>query len=112
MSSLFNYNKLNYSINVNNGSTNSYISSGSDFNLIINGSQQTITGGVNSGHIFEFDEEIKVQYKSGLQYFKDKIIYMFEFVSEFYNTMPNKFQVAFSLIFVLLIGIALFRLLL
>lgn len=111
-SSLFNYNKLNYSTNVNNGSTNSYISSGSDFNLIINGSQQTITGGVNSGHIFEFDEEIKVQYKSGLQYFKDKIIDMFEFVSEFYNTMPEKFRVAFSLIFVLLIGIALFRLLL
>ena len=37
---------------------------------------------------------------------------MFEFVSEFYNTMPEKFRVAFSLIFVLLIGIALFRLLL
>ena len=62
--------------------------------------------------IFEFDEEIKVQYKSGLQYFKDKIIDMFEFVSEFYNTMPEKFRVEFSLIFVLLIGITLFRLLL
>ena len=111
-SSLFNINNLNTSININNGSTNNYISSDGDFNFTSNGSQQTITGGLNSGHIYIFDEEIKVQYKRGLQYFKDKIIDMFEFVSEFYNTMPEKFRVAFSLIFVLLIGIDLFRLLL
>lgn len=111
-SSLFNYNELNYSTIVNSGNTDSYVSTGGDYNFTINGSQQTITGGVNSGHITEFDEEIKVQYKVGLEYFKDKIIDMFEFVSEFYNTMPEKFRIAFSLIFVLLIGIALFRLLL
>lgn len=111
-SSLFNFNKLNYSTIVNNGNTDGYVSTGNDYNFIINGSQQTITGGSNSGHIVNFDNEIKVQYKGGLQYFKDKIIDMFEFVSEFYNTMPEKFRIAFSLIFVLLIGITLFRLLL
>lgn len=111
-SSLFNYNKLDFSTNVNSGSTSNYVGTNQDFNFSVNGSQNSFDVGVSSGEIFEFDEDIKVHYKSGLQYFKDKIIDMFEFVSEFYNTMPNKFQVAFSLIFVLLIGIALFRLLL
>ena len=111
-SSLFNYNKLDYSTIVSNGSTSNYFGTNQDFNFTYNDNQNSFDVGVSSGEIFEFDEEIKVQYKSGLQYFKDKIINMFDFVSEFYNTMPNKFQVAFSLIFVLLIGIALFRLML
>lgn len=111
-SSLFNYNKLDFSTNVNNGSTSNYVGTNQDFNFSVNGSQNSFDVGVSSGEVFDFDDDIKVYYKSGLQYFKDKIIDMFEFVSEFYNTMPNKFQVAFSLIFVLLIGIALFRLLL
>lgn len=111
-SSLFNFNKLSYSVIVNNGVTDNYVSNENDFDFTINGSQQTITGGINSGFIFEFDEEIKVQYNNGFQYFKDKIIDMFNFVSEFYNTMPEKFQIAFSFIFILLIGIVLFRLLL
>lgn len=111
-STLFNVNKLKYSVVVNNGTTNNYVSTENDFNFITNGSQNSYIGGINSGFIFEFDEEIKVQYKRGLEYFKDKIIDMFNFVNDFFNIMPEKFQVAFSLIFVLLIGIALFRLLL
>ena len=111
-SSLFNFNKLDFSTIVNNGSTSNYVGTNQDFNFSVNGNQNSFDVGVSSGEIFEFDEEIKVQYKGGLQYFKDKIIDMFEFVSEFYNTMPEKFRIAFSLIFVLLIGITLFRLLL
>ena len=111
-SSLFNINKLKYSLIVDNGNTSDYVSSEFDFDCTINGSQQTITGGANSGEIFEFDDDFNVQYKSGLEYFRDKIIDMFNLVSNFYNTMPDKFKICFSLVFVLIIGISIFRLLL
>ena len=111
-SSLFNINILKYSVIVDNGNTSDYVSSEFDFDFTINGNQQVTSGGVNSGEIFEFDDDFNVQYKSGLEYFRDKIIDMFNLVSDFYNTMPDKFRFCFGLVFVLLIGISIFRLLL
>lgn len=112
-SSLFNINKLKYSVIVDNGNTSTSVSPENDYDFIINGSQQTRpSGSANGGYIFEFDDEIKVQYRTGLEYFRDKIIDMFNLVSNFFNTMPDKFRICFGLVFVLLIGISIFRLLL
>lgn len=112
-SSLFNINKLKYSVIVDNGNTSTSVSPENDYDFIINGSQLTRpSGSANGGYIFEFDDEIKVQYRTGLEYFRDKIIDMFNLVSNFFNTMPDKFRICFGLVFVLLIGISIFRLLL
>lgn len=111
-SSLFNYSVSNVVYNNGSGTFLPGVSFDSNIDFTVNGSQGNVESNPDMWIPTEFDEEIKVQYKRGLEYFKDKIIDMFEFVSEFYNTMPEKFRVAFSLIFVLLIGIALFRLLL
>ena len=68
----------------------------------------------DSTHFYDsgYDDTIINKFNDLLEYFKDKITSFFELVSQFFVAMPIKFKNAFSLIFLLFVGIYLFRLLL
>jgi len=63
-------------------------------------------------YYYDFDLSVVSTYNNLFEFFKDKIVSFFQLISEFFNTMPLKFQYGFSFIFILFIAIYLYRLLL